>query len=115
LSKSNEHWTTNDLVGIGTGLVTDNAQLAKRSRAEKYFLIGLFEQVALLVNSGLMRREVAHYMFGYRAIRCWNSTQFWANLDDKDSDMYVSLFKDFVRQMQEVEASFKFDSGRFRF
>src|ERR1043166_6047674 len=40
--------------------------------AKRDFL-GFFEEVALLVNSGLIRPQVAHYMFGYYALKCWES------------------------------------------
>src|SRR2546423_15449630 len=47
------------------------ADFAKVTFEDKRDFLGLVEEVALVVNSGLIKLEVAHYMFGYYAIRCW--------------------------------------------
>jgi hypothetical protein len=70
-----------------------------RDRRQKLFL---FEQVAMLVNSGLMAPAVAHYMFGYHAIKCWDRPEFWPDLPDRDSD-YWKLLRGFVQQMRKVD------------
>jgi hypothetical protein len=38
-----------------------------------------FENVALLCRGKLLRPELAFYMFGFEAFRCWNNTKFWAS------------------------------------
>jgi hypothetical protein len=47
---------------------------------DKRDLLGLFEEIALMLNSRLIRREVAHYMFGYYALRCYQSDDFWSDV-----------------------------------
>lgn len=75
--------------------------LREYSPDEKRNFLGFFEEIALLSNSGLIRKEVAHYMFGYYAIRCWQSKNFWYNME-RDSP-YWFLFRKFAIDMQEIE------------
>jgi hypothetical protein len=46
------------------------------------------------LNLGIIRREVAHYMFGYYAIRCWDSDASWHGVNRNSP--YWSLFKNFA-------------------
>ena len=92
----------------------DNSKLATLSFREKQDFLGRFEEVALLMNSGLIRREVAHYFFGYYTILCWKSDNFWKGVN-RDSS-YWAVFKDFALQMMEVESKFSFSPRRkFKF
>lgn len=79
---------------------------------DKLHLTGFFEEIALMMNSGLIRKDVAHYMFGYYALRCWESYPFWQGLN-RDA-VYWALLRDFVEQMKEIERDFKFSRKRFR-
>jgi hypothetical protein len=92
---------------------TDNPELEKIPFADKRDFLGFFEEVALMMNSGLINKRVAHYMFGYYALRCWESKYFWISVN-KDS-IYWAGFRDFVGQMQNVEKAFKFNRRSFRF
>ena len=94
-------------------LETDDPNLQAVPFKEKRDLLGFFEEVALMVNSGLIRREVAHYMFGYYAIRCWESDHFWSDVNRGST--YWELFKDFSLQMKEMESSFRYSARSFRF
>lgn len=79
---------------------------------DKLHLTGFFEEIALMMNSGLIRKNVAHYMFGYYALRCWESTHFWQGLNRET--MYWSLLRNFVEEMKEIERNFKFSKKAFR-
>ncbi len=104
----------NDIFKLLTDLALRNdPALATMSAADKRDLLGLLEEVALMMNSGLIRKEVAHYMFGSYVLACYESSYFWQNLDR--NDMYWSLFVDFARQMQAVEQHFRFQRARMRF
>jgi hypothetical protein len=92
-------------------LNNDHPDLAGIPWEEKYRFLKFYEEIALLVNSGLMRKHVAHYMFAYYAIRCWNSTHFWSDVNRES--LYWSLFKHFVEQMQEIEKGDAFDLRRY--
>jgi len=94
-------------------LETDDSKLASMPFNEKRDFLGLFEEVALMLNSGLIKESVAHYMFGYYAIRCAHSKNFW-NVVNRQSS-YWALFNDFVTRMERVEEEFKFDRRELRF
>jgi len=82
-------------------LENDDPQLADVPYYVKQEFLGFYEDIALLVKSGLLRRAVAHYMFSYYAIRCWESDNFWKTMN-RDS-VYWRLFKHFVEDMKAVE------------
>ncbi len=71
---------------------------------EKLRFLGFYEELALMIESGLIRRGVAHYMFGYYAIVCWKSDHFW-NEEDRE-DPYWRLFRLFVERMLKEEQNF---------
>ena len=71
-----------------------------------------FEEIALMVNSGLLRKDVAHYMFGYYAIRCWESDYFWTHLNRQGP--YWALFREFAGEMARMEKK-PFYVNRFAF
>jgi hypothetical protein len=92
---------------------TDDPRLSTTPFKDKRDLLGFFEEIALMTNSGLIRESVAHYMFGYYAIRCWKSTHFWHGVNRESS--YWSLFRDFVSRMENREAGFTFRRREMRF
>jgi len=82
-------------------LETDDPKLREISFKDKRDFLGFFEEIALMFNSGVIRLGVAHYMFGYYAIRCWASENFWSSVNRNSP--YWSLFKDFAAVMKTVE------------
>ncbi len=82
-------------------LAVDDPTLAQESIQEKRNFIGFLEEVALMVNSRLIRREVAHYMFGYYVLLAAKSEHFWAGLD-KNSE-YWAVFRKFAKEMSEMK------------
>lgn len=94
-------------------LEMDNSELLDVPFKDKRDFLGLFEEVAIGLNSGLIRLSVAHYMFGYYAIRCWESQHFWEDVN-RDS-IYWIVFKDFVDQMSAEEKNFRYRRCEFRF
>lgn len=82
-------------------LAVDDPTLAQESIQEKRNFIGFLEEVALMVNSRLIRREVAHYMFGYYVLLAAKSEHFWAGLD-KNSE-YWTVFRRFAKEMSEMK------------
>lgn len=98
---------------ICTLLMTDDSRLKDIPLQDKRNFGGFIEEVALMVNARLIRIEIAHYMFGYYAILCWGSANFWDGLD-RDS-VYWTLFRDFARRMRKLETGFEFERKRLRF
>jgi hypothetical protein len=85
-----------------------STDLRSLSFDKKRDFIGFYEELALMTRSGLIRPAVVHYMFGYYALRCWESDDFWSPSTggpDRES-LYWSLFKAFVKRAQEEEKRF---------
>jgi hypothetical protein len=78
-----------------------NPELEKVRYVEKRDFLGFFQELAIQMNSGLIPKEVVHYMFGYYALRCWDCKYFWKGVE-KESPHW-KLFKDFVQDMQSLE------------
>lgn len=96
------------------GLVENNdPKLVDVPFKDKRDYLGFFEEVSLMVNSGLIKPAVAHYMFGYYAIRCWESDHFWSGVN-RDSP-YWAIFKDFAAMMKKIEDEFEYDKRKLRF
>ncbi|BBD64336.1 hypothetical protein NIES4072_20010 [Nostoc commune NIES-4072] len=93
-------------------LETNDSNLVEVSWSEKVELLGFYEDIALMVNSGIIKHNVAFYMFGYYAIRCWESNYFWADVNRNSP--YWSLFRNFVNEMKAAEVIFLEDSFIFR-
>jgi len=79
---------------------------------EKTDFLGFYEEIAIMVNSGVMRKKVSYYMFGYYAIRCWESEGFWCNI--YRNSIYWSVFKKFAEDMKKIEKTFKFNMKDFK-
>lgn len=94
-------------------LIVDDPRLRTIPVQDKRNFGGFLEEIALMVNSGLISLETAHYMFSYYILSCWRSDNFWANIDREE--IYWSLFRDFAAEMQRLEESFDFSRKRLRF
>ena len=86
--------------------------ITKTSIQDRRNLVGYFEEVALMMNSGLIRPEVAHYMFGYYVLLIDNCEQFWDGLD-RDGD-YWAVFRAFAQRMKSMSISQDVRSGHIR-
>ncbi len=64
----------------------------------KIEFMAFFEDIAFLMNSGLLKKQVVFYMFGCDAIVAWSNDMFW-NQTLRD-DKFWSLLTDFVGQMR---------------
>lgn len=90
-----------------------NRELAELPFRVKRDYLGLFEEIALATNSGLIKPKLAHYMFGYYALLCWDSKAFWTNVNQLSP--YWALFEDFCNQMREEQEHFEFRREEFQF
>jgi hypothetical protein len=82
------------------------AEAAKHSLVEtplrdKRDYLGLFEEVAVFMEKGQVEPRLAHYMFGYYALRCRECGEFWSNIAFTHD--YWTIFHDFCE-----------DTARFR-
>lgn len=67
----------------------------------KMDLLVFFEEIALAMNSKLIKKEVVHYMFGYYIIKCWRSSNLWYDIE-KDNPHW-KLFHELAIQMEKIE------------
>jgi hypothetical protein len=81
-------------------LATDDGRLREVPIQDRRNFVGFLEEVALMVNSKLISREVAHYMFGYYVLLTDRSEHFWEGLDRPS--VYWSVFRRFASSMGEV-------------
>lgn len=98
---------------ISLFLDNDDPKLKEISPQNKRDFLGLLEEVALLHNSRFISRELAYYMFGYYAIACVESKNFWANFSVEKNNKYWQLFFDFAKKAKEFNGRFKINKLRF--
>ncbi|MEK7275177.1 MAG: hypothetical protein AAB110_07960 [Candidatus Desantisbacteria bacterium] len=73
----------------------------------KYDILGFFEEVALLVNSKVIKIEIAHYMFGYYIMKIFDSKHFWNDSEFNKNDYLWSLFVNFATRIKEFDNKLK--------
>ncbi len=93
-------------------LATDDPRLREIPVQDRRNFGGFLEEVALMVNSRLIPREVAHYMFGHYVLITEDSKHFWHGMDREGT--YWQLFHRFAKQMRDMAAQ-KVDLDRLRF
>lgn len=76
-------------------------KVSELSLVQKETFLGFIEEVAVLENSKIINVDIAYYMFGHFAISCWESDQFWSDIDRNDE--YWAVFKNFVERMLEYK------------
>lgn len=88
-------------------LQSGDPEIANSSIQERRNFVGFLEEIALMVNSRLIRLEVAQYMFGYYVLLVARSDHFWKGL--QRGDVYWTLFNRFAQEVAERELT---PSGR---
>jgi len=78
------------------------------SSHDKRDFLGLFEEVAIMKNSKLIKSEVAYYMFGCFASLCWKTPLFWHSDNKPENDVdrnsnYWKVFRVFAEEVGEFE------------
>ena len=101
-----------DFIKICELLETDDPELREVPLVQKDRFTGFFEELAIMRNSGLMTDELALYMFGYYAIRCADSANYWYGLNKKQ--VLWSLFFDFASDMKQRRDSYRYDRDRLK-
>ena len=86
--------------------------ITAKSIQDRRNLVGYFEEVALMVNSGLIRPEVAHYMFGYYVLLIDDCEPFWLGLDRQGD--YWAVFRAFALKMRSMSVAEDIRSGNIR-
>jgi hypothetical protein len=81
---------------------TDQLGLKDVDRRLRRDYAAFFEDIAILRNSGLIRKEVACYMFSHDAIECWDSEIFWQDFKSRRNDEYWGMLRLFVDEMRKL-------------
>ena len=79
----------------------DDKRLMKIERVYRYDYLCFFEEISVLLNSGIFRKEIIYYFFGYYAIKTSESKNFWFDIDIESE--YLQEFKRFVDTMRDYE------------
>ena len=77
----------------------DDERLRQVPFDQKDAFLSLFHEIFLLLNSKIINIDVAYYMFGYYALKCAQSEQFWEGLI-RESPFY-RLFFAFVERLKK--------------
>jgi hypothetical protein len=91
----------------------NDPKLCKMPFSEKRAFLGLFQQAALALNSGVIKPGTAYALFGHFVIRCVDSDHFWGGVDRLNPEW--ALFTDFARQMNLWDKTGSFRRGDYRF
>jgi len=94
-------------------LESDDQKLREIPLVQKDRFTGFFEELAIMHNSKLINEDVTLYMFGYFAIRCNQSQNFWYGLNRKQK--LWSLFFSFAKDMEQADRRFNFVKDHYRF
>jgi hypothetical protein len=78
-------------------------QLRAIAKNDKVDFAAFYEDVALMMNSGLIRPEVAHYWFGFYAVSADEDDAFWSDLNKELP--YWRVFRQFARTMRQLDQS----------
>ena len=94
-------------------------KLADLETSKKQDFVGYYEEIALMLESAILKKRIAYYMFGYHTIRCYESKDFWTPEMELQSP-YWSLFRRFAEQMKKIDDDVhagreKIDEWKFRF
>ena len=92
-------------------LEIDDEEIKNVDDADKKSFLGFYEEIAMMMNSNIIREEIVLYMFGYYAIKCWECNYFWNKNISRD-DPYWCLFKEFALTLQKGEK--RLLSNRFK-
>ncbi|HSS42222.1 MAG TPA: MoaD/ThiS family protein [Solirubrobacterales bacterium] len=84
---------------------TAERRLADISLRKKRDYLGLFEEVGLAMEKGLIEPEIAHYMFGYYALHCVGCDAFW--IDVGRWNPYWDRFYEFCERMEAEREAFE--------
>jgi hypothetical protein len=68
------------------------------TKDHRYYFMAFYEQVALMMQSGLISEDAAFYIYGFELMRAYEDPEFWHNNDPKD-DKYWELLRHLYERM----------------
>lgn len=89
----------------------DDIKLRKQSFLKRYQFLGFYEDISIMIKSGLMNPYIAHYMFSYYALSCWKSKNFWCEINRES--LYWEEFRKFVFEMKLIEINRRLSGNNY--
>lgn len=80
-------------------LLDDDPRIAEIPLPRRRSFAGFLEEVALLANSGLIRRRVALFLFGFYILKVADCDAFWTGIDRES--VFWTQFRLFERQARK--------------
>jgi hypothetical protein len=75
----------------------DTGKQPSATTKNKLDFMGFYEELAIMVNSGIMRPDAAYYTFGVDAVEFWKKEQYWHD------DPTWKLFNSFVQNAKRFQ------------
>ena len=75
----------------------DKEKQSPATLEDKLNFMGFYEELAIMVNSGLLRPETAYYTFGVDSGKFWEKETYWHD------DPTWKLFRSFVQDAKEFQ------------
>jgi hypothetical protein len=72
-------------------LRTDSPKLKKLKHSQREEFLGFYEDLALMLHSGLIQEHLAFYAFGYWLDKAWNSKHFWQDPKNRENSYWFLL------------------------
>jgi hypothetical protein len=112
--KEPELWKVAELIDEAAAPDPTLSEEAERQLAQIPFRVkrdylGLFEEVGLAMEWGLIEPKIAHYMFGYYALHCANCRAFWIGVGQWNP--YWDRFHNFCDRMEVERKAFERHRG----
>ena len=93
---------TNSFAEIISYLDSNDDKLSKISISDKLKFLGFFDDIAIMVNSGLLNKYIATQAFGFYIQKTWNNKHMWWETNKRDSE-YRILLRNLNNMCKEVE------------
>ena len=69
----------------------DDERLGEIDKIDKLKFLGFLEEIALMVNSGLIDKKIANQSFGFYVRKAWDSPYMWWEGNQQDSEYRILL------------------------
>lgn len=90
-----------EIIKICALCAIDHQDVKQIPYEKRLMVIGFFEEVAIAMNSKLIKKKIVHYMFGYDIIVCWKCDNFWQDIDREN--YHWITFHNLVTQMENLD------------
>ena len=96
-------------------LDSHDSKLAQVSKSDKLKFLGFFDDLAILINSGLVDKIIANQTFGFYVQKAWENPDMWWEDNTKESEyrmLLLWLYNEF-KYIQKHDKRKKISSYKF--